>query len=531
MKNRRWLVFGLLGLVLVIGLAGCIVSATPDSLKTVVMKPGETIEFKVVGIPQSACSWELDGIDLTETSSTFTYAPKVADLGEHYLWVGTSNTGRFWNISVEQGPPTKWERTYGTGAYLSYEDAYTIQQTSDGGYIAAGKFNVGLIVNAITGCIIKMDSSGKTEWRKMFDLTDLESATSVQQTSDGGYIVAGDNFKNDDYGSYACSIIKLDASGTITWKRSFSDDSPGYSKGIIMSIQQTDDGGYIAAGYSRCMNISGVTNHGGFDYYIIRLDAAGNVEWQRMYGGSSGDLARSIRQTVDGGYIVAGYSDSEDIEGVTGEGNYYIFKLDSSGDAVWQRLYDTRSEENYHYDSGPSSIQETIDGGYIVVGSSEESSDLPYDYNRTGGCHVIKLDAVGNVAWQKSYWAVTGNAIQQTTDGGYIIAGYRSETIYPNPVATPWERNNGRLLKLDGSGNKEWEQQYRKNAGIKLFDVHQTADGGYVAAGGCDLGTVSSVLGFWPDPQSGPDWEWENIYVGNYDDWYILKLGPDGEMQ
>ena len=531
MKRSRWLVFGIMGLVMAVGLSGCITSATPDTLNTVIIKPGETLEFKIVNIPQTTCTWVLDGQKQSETSGTFTYIPIVADLGDHRLSVLTSDTYRSdtyreWNISVEQGPPIAWEQTFGT---VYSDDVYSIQQTSDGGYIAAGDF--GDPVYGDTGYIAKLDASGKPEWRKMFDPADLESATSVQQTSDGGYIVAGDNNRsNDNYYILACSIIKLDASGTITWKRSFSDGSTGFSKGIIMSIQQTADGGYIAAGYSKGMNIPGVTNHGDFDYYIIRLDAAGNVEWQRMYGGNTCDLARSILQTSDGGYIVAGYSDSKNIEGVTGEGNYCIIRLDSSGDALWQRLYYTSSYyDPDYYDSGPSSIQETSDGGYIIVGSSVENHDLPPLYNRSRGCKVIKLDAEGNVAWKKSYWAATGNAIQQTSDGGYIVAGYKSETINVVIGAT-WERLNGRLFKLDSSGNKEWDQQYRKNAGVKLFDVRQTADGGYLAAGSCDLGTFTYIWGLWGGEQSS-SWGWRNIYHGNSDDWYILKVGPDGEMQ
>ena len=136
---------------------------------------------------------------------------------------------------------------------------------------------------------------------------------------------------------------------------------------LSLSIQQTADGGYIVAGYSKSTDIPGLKNHGEGDYYIIKLDSLGNTVWQRMIGGSDMDFALSIQQTMDGKYIVAGSSWSEDIPGLKNHGDwdYYIIKLDSLGNTVWQRIIGGSDWDI------AKSIQQTADGGYIVAGFSE----------------------------------------------------------------------------------------------------------------------------------------------------------------
>ena len=190
-----------------------------------------------------------------------------------------------------------------------------------------------IMVCILAACLI---SGCSKTWRKMYGGSGWDRASSIQQTSDGGYIVAGSSYSTDIPGvtnhgdlTQDCYIIKLDADGEVLWQNMFG----GSEEESAYSIQQTSDGGYIVAGSSSSTDIPGVTNHGSSDFYIIKLDADGNVLWQNMYGGSDGDGAYSIQKTSDGGYIVGGSSLSTDIPGVINHGycDFYIIKLNALG--------------------------------------------------------------------------------------------------------------------------------------------------------------------------------------------------------
>jgi len=205
------------------------------------------------------------------------------------------------------------------------------------------------------------------------------------------------------------------------WAKTYGGSSSDYVK----SIQQTTDGGYIVAG-STYSFAAGV-----IDFWVLKLDSSGNVTWQKTYGGSGGDSASSIQQTTDDGYIVAGYTNSF----AAGVIDFWVLKLDSSGNVTWQKTYGG-SESDF-----ASSIQQTTDGGYIVAGSTHSFGAGDEDF------WVLKLDSSGNVTWQKTYGGSGGDSassIQQTTDGGYIVAG--STHSFGAGSSDIW------ILKLDSSG-------------------------------------------------------------------------------
>jgi len=212
----------------------------------------------------------------------------------------------------------------------------------------------------------------------------------------------------------------LFAQPTIEWQQNYGGSSADYAQ----SIQQTLDGGYIVAGGSSSNNGDVSGNNGGWDYWILKLDGTGNVQWEQNYGGSGYDYAYSIQQTLDGGYIVAGRSSSNDgdVSGNNGGWDYWILKLDGTGNVQW--------EQNYggSLDDGAFSIQQTLDGGYIVAGGSESNDgDVSENNGDAADYWILKLDGTGNVQWEQNYGG-SGNdraySIQQTLDGGYIVAGY-----------------------------------------------------------------------------------------------------------
>ncbi len=365
----------------------------------------------------------------------------------------------------------QWTASYG-GA--DYEQARSIQQTRDGGYIVAGyTYSFGAGKSDIW--VLKLDSGGNVQWQKTYGGSGHEQARSIQQTGDGGYIVAG--YTVDSFGSVDDNIwvLKLNANGNIQWQKTYR--GPGWE--AANSIQQTTDRGYIVAGYTNSFNAE--FN----DCWVLKLDSGGNVQWQKIYGGSGYDQANSIQQTTDGGYIVAGRTQSLGV----GDDDFWVLKLDSGGNVQWQKTYGgSRWEEAY-------SIQETTDGGYVVAGYTNSFGAGSSD------SWVLKLDSDGNVQWQKTYGGSGdeyARSIEQTTDGGYIVGGY----TYSFGAGF----NDFWVLKLDSGGNVQWQKTYGGSITDWANAIQQTTDGGYIMAGDTySFGAESS-------------------------DFWVLKLSPNGTM-
>jgi hypothetical protein len=204
-------------------------------------------------------------------------------------------------------------KTYGG---TNNDEASSVQQTSDGGYIVAG-YTQSFGAGSWDIFLIKTDANGDVQWAKTYGGTSSDFASSVQQTSDGGYIVAGTTW-SFGVGDYDIFLIKTDANGNVQWAKAYG----GTNEDRAFSVQQTSDGGYIVAGYT---NSFGAGSH---DIFLIKTDAYGNVEWAKTYGGTDGDYASSVQQTSDGGYIVAGGTYSFGAGWV----DIFLIKTDANGD-------------------------------------------------------------------------------------------------------------------------------------------------------------------------------------------------------
>jgi hypothetical protein len=287
-----------------------------------------------------------------------------------------------------------WAKTYGG---TDWDYATSVQQTSDGGYIVAG-YTASFGEGGWDIFLIKTDAKGNIQWAKTYGGTSWDIASSVQQTSDGGYIVVGWTL-SFGAGNWDIFLIKTDAKGNIQWAKTYggTDDDSAYS------VQQTSDGGYIVAGYTRSFGE-------GSDILLIKTDANGNIQWAKTYGGESSERASSVQQTSDGGYIVAGYTNSFG----AGEVDIFLIKTDANGNIQWAKTYGGARDDRAF------SVQQTSDGGYIVAGETESFGAGERDI------FLIKTDAKGNMQWAKTYggtsydWAFS---VQQTYDGGYILAG------------------------------------------------------------------------------------------------------------
>lgn len=273
-------------------------------------------------------------------------------------------------ISVHaQAPAIQWQKTLGG---TSDDKATSVQQTTDGGYIVGGyTYSTDGDVTGNHGgydyWVVKLSSIGNIEWQKALGGTNNDTAYSIQQTSDGGFIVAGTSPSTDgdvmgNHGFYDSWIVKLSSTGSIQWQKALG----GTAEDVANYIQQTTDGGYIIAGYTYSTDGNVTDNHGGGDYWVIKLSNTGYMEWQKTLGGTNTDWAFSIQQTTDGGYIVAGQTTSldGDVTGNQGIRDYWVIKLTSIGNIQWQKAL---GGTNYDH---PLSIQQTIDGGHIVAGWS-----------------------------------------------------------------------------------------------------------------------------------------------------------------
>jgi uncharacterized delta-60 repeat protein len=328
------------------------------------------------------------------------------------------------NFTTTPSPVTTWAKTYGA---LDPDIAYSIQQTSDGGFIVAGTTS-SLGAGSGDFWILKLNSNGTVAWQKTYGGTDSDDPYSIQQTSDGGFIVAGTT-GSFGAGSGDFWILKLNGDGTVAWQKTYG--GTGYDDPY--SIQQTSDGGYIVAGETTSF---GTMN---FDLWVLKLNAGGSVAWQKTYGGTSDGYPNSIQQTSDGGYIVAGRTASFGAGGL----DIWVLKLNADGSIAWQKTYGG-SDNDAAY-----SIQQTSDGGYIVAGG--------FDSFGTGilDIWVLKLNADGSIAWQKTYGGSGfefSPSIQQTSDGGYIVTGRTAS--FGAGGTDIW------VLKLNADGSIAWQKTY-----------------------------------------------------------------------
>jgi hypothetical protein len=336
----------------------------------------------------------------------------------------------------------RWERSYGG---RNDDVGYSVQQTSDGGYVIAGQtssFGAG----GWDVWLIKTNAFGDTLWTRAYGGAGFDAGYYVQQTQDGGYIVAGGTFSfgngNQVY------LIKTNALGDTLWTKTYG----GAGDEVGLSVQQTSDTGYIVAGTS---NSFGKRTQ----VYLIKTNSAGNTLWTRTFGGVGEDQGWPVQKTTDNGYIVTGGTKS------FGNGyQVYLIKTNASGATLWSRTYGGRGTEWGH------SVQQTLDGGYIVAGYTTS-------FGKGEQVYVIKTNAHGDTLWTRTYGGTGsdhGWSVQQTSDGGYIVAGKTGSFVNAGQVY---------LIKTNASGDTLWSKTYGETGDDAGHAVQQTTDGGYIVAG------------------------------------------------
>lgn len=342
----------------------------------------------------------------------------------------------------------EWEKKYG-GNLIDWGNC--IQQTSDGGYIISGTYyrNAWSLWYSYF-YLIKIDIEGNEEWSQTYGPYDSEHVGKcVQQTKDGGYVVAG--FQGVTY-KYDITVHKTDENGTLIWSQTFGDPD---AYDIAQSIQQTSDGGYI---------VTGTTNSFGAelsDILLLKIDANGKQEWVITLGGFNQDSGNCIKETSDGGFVIVGETDS-----YGNNGDVYLVKTDNLGEEEWNKTFGGNG-----WDVG-NSVQQTTDDGYIISGRYE---------NEDGNVNVflLKTDSSGNELWNKTFGGKDydeGYCVQQTSDGGYFIVGFYTDPKYYDPDIL--------LIKTDTSGNMVWKKVFDNNDAedVGYYGI-ETSDGGFIVTG------------------------------------------------
>lgn len=332
-----------------------------------------------------------------------------------------------------------WEKTYGFGTGNS------VEQTIDGGFIVIGSgYNTGQCT-----FMIKTDQHGDTLWTKHHSVNTRELFPSGHQTADGGYVITGltdltDSFYSDVF------LLKTDFKGDTLWSKVYGGDKDD----VGLSIQQTEDGGYIITGWSESFS----STH---NVYLIKTDSIGELMWDKTYGDDNQNTGRSVQQTNDGGYFITGSTY------IAGSGFAWVslIKTDSIGDILWTSIYDDEEE-----DFGESG-QQTNDGGFIITGSTEASNNIL-------DILLMKTFINGEIDWVRTYGESSkqerGSCVKQTNDGGYIITGTKKTDNYSYDVY---------LIKTDSFGDTLWTRTFGGDNWDGGSSVQQTTEGGYIITG------------------------------------------------
>jgi len=414
---------------------------------TELSKKGVSEESPIVQ-PAVAASQEVPPADWNQTyggyGNDFAFSVDEADDGGYVVAGSTDSMGvgiDAWLFKTFPNGTLQWMKNYGG---LGYDYATCVEQTNDHGYILTGATKSYSLDGCFDMWLVKTDSNGNMLWTKARTTNGTEVANSVEQTSDGGYIMAG-SYDGDPAPIPWSSVllVKTNGTGYEEWSLSWG----GNATDVAYSAVETKDGGFIAAGSTiDYYNIDkdGNLTFASTDALLIKTDWGGNIEWNKTYGGpDSVEQFYSIQKTYDGHYIAAGYTNSSG----TGSFDFWLVKIGTDGSVMWERAFGGLDDE-YAY-----SVQQTSDDGYIVAGPTYSSSYTSPDFL------IVKTDSNGNEEWRQIY--DTGDtdeaqSIHETNDGGYIVAGY---TYYSSGISTDaW------LVKItgdtDGDGlHDSWERK------------------------------------------------------------------------
>lgn len=436
-------------------------------------------------------------------------------------------------VTLSFSQKVEWEKTYG-GLHADY--LYDIQPTPDYGFILAGSSvsDVGgsksdAKVGVLDFWLWKMSETGKLEWQRSYGGDGIDKLNSLVITRDGGMLLGGTSnsqkgfdktnasFGGDDYW-----VLRLDPFGNIIWQKTYG----GKGEERLAKVIETRDGGFLIGGSSSSNrifdaskqevveNAKSENSRGNLDYWVIKVDSQGEMEWQRTLGGRYADILKTVVETPDGGYLLGGISNSPQSGDKTdknlGEFDFWIVKLDEKGETEWQRTMGGEADDHL--------VDITITESKKILIAGYTNSGISYDKevsNRGSATDVwvILLDEDGIQEWQKTYnidaYTIL-TSVTNTSDNAFVLGGYSQKSLLD-------KKKKGTVgsdyfaIKIDSLGEQKWKRELGSSSRDVLSKIVETREGGYLLAGTSD-GKVSK------SKQSG------NVGM---EDFWIVKLGDE----
>lgn len=360
------------------------------------------------------------------------------------------------------------------------------------------------------------------DWQKCYGGSSKDIGFSVQETFDNGYVFAGQTSSNDaqvtnNYGNIDVWVVKTNSLGTIEWEKTFGGSNEDYAH----YIEQTSDGGYILTGTTLSNDGDFTDNHGLRDIFAIKLNNFGIIEWKKCLGGISREYGEEIHQTTDNGYIIFGRTNSEsgDVETTYGNIDFWLIKLNSNGDIIWENNY------GGNYDDIGLSVKETQDNGYILSGyTNSVDGDSLGNHSFEYDCLVIKTDDQGGIEWKKVIGGVNDDycySIIEDGAGNFIGTGYTNSI--DGDIQTNIGGYDGLVFKLNSIGDLVWSNTFGSIQNDALTDISLTLNGDFIVSGVYDgfIDTSSNSQSWLIKFNSSGDLIWENKYGGSNDDAFI----------
>lgn len=396
-------------------------------------------------------------------------------------------------------------------------------------YLNPGTYTVKLVVQGSGGMATQTKTvtignralSGQKVWDKSFGGSNTEDFKTLLATADGGTLLGGTsvspssgNKSLQNYGERDYWIVKLNQAGDKVWEKTFG----GINDDYFQSMVATEDGGFLLAGRSYSSNTGNKTvpNYGQDDYWVVKINASGEKVWDKTFGGSSNDELRSIVVTADGGALLGGFSRSpvsgNKTASLWGSFDSWVVKINASGDKLWEKSFGG-TELDYLF-----SMVTTADGGALLGGASTS----PVSGNKTaqifGGIDywVVKINAAGDKVWDKSFGGTGSdwlNSMVNTQDGGMLLGGETQSPVSGNKTVTNAGGSDQWLVKINASGDKLWEKVYGGSDSEMLYSIIATSDGGFLL-GGHSTSVVSGNK--------------SSDGFGGWDSW-VVKINSTGE--
>ncbi|GGD22820.1 hypothetical protein [Hyunsoonleella pacifica] len=374
------------------------------------------------------------------------------------------------------------------------ESAQSVTETIDGGYAILGytQSNDGDIDNKTNQSfdfwLLKFDKDDTLQWQKTYGGTGDDRGQDIIQTQDGGYAVLGysksaDGDLSENAGANDFWICKLNTSGNISWQKSY-----GFlGADIGYALTKTNDNGYLITGVLDVSASNGQGNsksngtlHAGGDYWVIKLNANGQKEWSKFFGGTFTDTPYDVIQTPNNNYIIVGSSDSDDVDIKNNKGAYdfWIVNISENGNLLWEKSF------------GGSEIDEawgiilSNNGNLVIAGDTRSNNQDISENNGAADIFVIKITPNGDLIWNKSFGGTNFDAAQsisKTSDGGFVISGNsRSSNI---DLTNNNGQNDALVIKLNSAGNLEWQKTIGGSNIDLAFDATELNDGSIIIVG------------------------------------------------